>query len=206
MTNSSNDVIKCYNSKIFEYKSERSKICLIDSVVKYVLEQKSIGDAINTAVMSKDKNEKKHSHQRRLQNNCLEDYAQKLLEIKNQISQVKSFNSLYILLEQNRIHGVGELLIYDVSVRIGEYLKIYPETIYIHAGTKTGLQNLLKRKIPEKQIKKEMLPEPFCSSDLTPGQLEDFFCIYKDIFINCINGDITNCKIPSSIKKRSGCN
>ena len=186
MTNLSNDVIKHYKSKIMEYKNERNDNCSVDRVVKYVLKQKNIEEAINTAVISRAENGKKHSHQRRLPNNCLEDYAQKLLEIKKQISQTKSFDSLYMLLEQNRIHGVGELLIYDVSVRIGEYLKIYPETIYVHAGTRIGLQNLQKEKIHEKQIKKETLPEPFRSSDLTPGQLEDFFCIYKDIFSNGI--------------------
>ena len=184
MTNLSNDVIKHYKSKIMEYKNERNDNCSVDRVVKYVLKQKNIEEAINTAVMSRDENGKKHSHQKRLPNICLKDYSQKLLIIKNQISQVKSFNSLDMLLEQNRIHGVGELLIYDVSVRIGEYLKIYPETIYIHAGTRTGLQNLLKRRIYEKQIKKETLPDPFRSCDLTPGQLEDFFCIYKYIFSN----------------------
>ena len=186
MTNTPNDVIKYYNSKIMEYKKERNDHCSADRVVKYVLKQKNIEEAINTAVISRDENGKKHSHQRRLQNNCLEDYSQKLLKIKNQISQVKSFNSLYMLLEQNRIHGVGELLIYDVSVRIGEYLKIYPETIYIHAGTRIGLKNLLKRRIYEQTINKQNLPEPFRSCDLTPGQLEDFFCIYKDIFSNSI--------------------
>jgi len=186
MTDNSNVILEYYKSNILEYKSKRNGNCSVDRVVKYVLKQKNIEEAINTAVISRDENGKKHSHQRRLPNNCLEDYAQKLLEIKKQISQTKSFDSLYMLLEQNRIHGVGELLIYDVSVRIGEYLKIYPETIYVHAGTRIGLQNLQKEKIHEKQIKKETLPEPFRSSDLTPGQLEDFFCIYKDIFSNGI--------------------
>jgi hypothetical protein len=176
--------IECYNSKIREYKRERNDNCSVDKVVKYVLEQKNIEDVIITAVRSRDKDGKKHPHQKRLQNDYLENYVQKLLKIKNKIAQIESFNSLYMLLEGNKVHGVGEMLFYDVSVRIGEYLKMYPETIYVHAGTRTGLKNLLEREIHEKQIKKEILPEPFRSSDLTPGQLEDFFCRYKDIFSN----------------------
>jgi len=75
-------------------------------------------------------------------------------------------------------------------MRIGIYLKLYPDFIYLHSGTKIGLENLLNKKIKDVYIKKENLPEPFWSCDLLSIQLEDLFCHYKkelnDNYINNI--------------------
>jgi hypothetical protein len=171
-----------YKTKIAEYNAKRNSSCWMDSVVQYVLEQKDIDNAIVKAALSRDKNGKKHSHQWRLPNDVLEDYSQILLKEKDRIGKSKSFDDLFYLLSSLKIHGAGELLIYDTSVRIGYFRKLFPKKIYIHEGTRIGLEKLLKRKIYEKTIEKQQLPEPFCSCDLTPGQLEDFFCLNKNIF------------------------
>jgi hypothetical protein len=172
-----------YITKIAEYKAKRDSSCWADSVVQYVLEQEDIGNAIIKAVMSRAKNEKKHSHQWRLPNKVLENYSQILLKEKEEIEKIKSFDELFYLLDSLKIHGVGELLVYDASVRVGYFQKLFPQKIYIHAGTRIGLERFLKRKIYGNTLEKQQLPEPFRSCDLTPGQLEDFFCINKDIFL-----------------------
>ena len=71
---------------------------------------------------------------------------------------------------------------YDVAIRIGSYLGLHPELVYLHAGTRKGLKNLMKGKVKDNFIKKEDLPEPFKSSDLTCHEIEDILCIYKDKF------------------------
>jgi len=186
MAGNFNDIIEYYESNILEYKNKRKGNCSVDNVVKYVLKQKNIEEAINTAVISRDENDNLHPHQYRIYNYVYENFIQNLLFVKDKINNSKNFDELIRIIEKYKPSGAGELFCYDVALRIGHYLKLLPDRIYIHAGTRIGLQNLLKRKIYEKQIKKEILPEPFRSSDLTPGQLEDFFCIFKDIFSNGI--------------------
>ena len=206
MTDNFNDDIEYYNSKIMEYKNNKKGNCSIDNVIKYVLEQNSLEEAINIAIMSKDKNGNFHPHQYRIYNDVYENFIQNLLSIKNKIKDSKNFDELIKTIEKYKPFRAGELFCYDVALRIGHYLKLLPDRIYIHAGTRKGLSNLLKRRIYEQTINKQNLPEPFCSCDLTPGQLEDFLCINKEIFINGINEDITNCKFPTSIKRKQGCN
>jgi hypothetical protein len=154
----------------------------MDRVVKYVLEQKTIDDAITVSVMSKDKYGNKHSHQWRICNDVYEEFKFSLLNVKDRIEKAKNFDELVNIIDRHKPHGVGEVFCYDTTVRIGFWLNLLSEKVYIHAGTRIGLQNLFVKKISIKTICKDKLPEPFCSSDLSPGQLEDFFCIFKADF------------------------
>jgi predicted lipase len=171
----------------------------MDSVVQYVLKQKEIDDVIKKAVLSRDKYGNKHSHQWRIYNYVYDKFIQNLLNVEDEIDKVKDFDELYDIIDSNKPSGVGELFCYDTALRIGQRLDRLPEKIYIHAGTRVGLERFLKRKIHEKTIEKQMLPEPFRSCELTPGQLEDFFCIYKDIFLH--NGGKSNAKRNTAGKK-----
>jgi hypothetical protein len=36
------------------------------------------------------------------------------------------------------IHGLGELYVYDTSLRIGAKLNLFPDRVYLHAGTRLG--------------------------------------------------------------------
>jgi len=171
--------IDYHKSLIADYLSERDNICCID-IITYTIEQNSLEDAIRVAVMSKNKNGKTEFHQRRIYKNVYPNFLKNLLKIKDKIENAKNFDKLISTIFINKPSGAGELFCYDVALRIGHKLNLLPEKIYIHAGTKIGLENLLKRKIYEKTIDKRKLPEPFCSCELTPDQLEDFLCIYKE--------------------------
>jgi hypothetical protein len=174
--------ISLHKSLIRDYLTERDSSCWMDSVVKYTCEQKTFKKAIMIAVMSKDVNGNKHSHQWHIYNNVYVKFIQNLLRVKDKVKKAKNFDGLYDIIYSNKPSGVGELFCYDTALRIGQRLGKLPEKIYIHAGTRIGLRNLLNRTIYEKTILQEELPEPFCSCHLTPAQLENFFCLYKDIF------------------------
>jgi hypothetical protein len=152
----------------------------MDTIVKYTLEQETLEEAIKVAVMSKDKNNIKHSHQWRIYNYVYDEFVKNLLNVKNKINNSKDFDELFNIIDFYKTSGVGELFCYDTALRIGHYLNKLPEKIYIHAGTRKGLKLLLDRIIFERTIYKHDLPEPFCSCELTPAQLEDFFCVKKD--------------------------
>jgi hypothetical protein len=171
-----------YKTKIAEYMTERDSSCWTDTVVQYVLEQKTIEEIIKIAVMSRDKSDNKHPHQWRIYNSVYDEFFQNLLSVKDKINNPKNFDELFNIIESHKSSRVGELFCYDTALRIGHRLNKLPERIYIHAGTRIGLERFLKRKIHETTIEKQRLPEPFRSCELTPGQLEDFFCIHKDIF------------------------
>jgi len=177
------DIVEYYKTLIADYKNYVGReFWATDSryvdVIKYISEHE-LEDAIKIAVFSRDRNGKIEAHQRRIKLSSMQDFAQNLVAVKDEIKNAKNFDELYNILWANKVSGIGDLTAYDICLRIGVYLKILPDYIYIHAGCKEGLQNMLKRKVKSEVIKKEELPEPFCSCDLVPGELEDFFCNYR---------------------------
>jgi len=174
------EVIKHHKLLIDNYLSKKSSICCKGSIEQYAAEQNNIENAIKIAVMSKDKYGKLHSHQKRIYKYVYNNFLKNLLFVRDEIMKAKNFDILIDIIYNNKPSGAGELFCYDVALRIGYKLNLLPEKVYIHAGTKIGLRKLYGRNIYEKTILKNNLPEPFNSCELTPDQLEDFFCIYKN--------------------------
>ena len=65
---------------------------------------------------------------------------------------------------------------YDTSLRLGAYLDLWPEVVYVHAGTKKGCR-ALSVGTGDGTVELESLPEPL--RVLEPYQAEDFLCIFK---------------------------
>lgn len=154
-----------------------------DTWIVFTKEQKNILDAIHAAVQSENAKGKKNRHQFRIKKFCFKEFEENLIKRIPEIEQISEFDSLYIIICNSRPKGVGELFCYDVAVRIGCFLKIYPEYVYLHAGTKQGYERLVGEKTNLKKIAKSDLPEPFRSSNLSCHDLEVLFCVYKDKII-----------------------
>lgn len=136
----------------------------------------SLKHAIRAAVLSQTTlNGKIHSHQQRLGYNRLEAAAPKFENNANIIAKSKNFEEIYsIFLQISRgLPGIGELAAYDFATRIGMYMKMYPQKIYLHAGTRHGA-NALNLTGPTCTI--DQLPKPL--QVLTPDEAEDCLCIY----------------------------
>jgi hypothetical protein len=75
------------------------------------------------------------------------------------------------------IGGIGELTIYDTAHRIGAYLRLAPENVYLHAGTRQGAKALGFKgswaSIPRREFPKAL-------SRLRANEIEDCLCIYKN--------------------------
>lgn len=144
---------------------------------------KSIEEAIHFAVLSEDKAGKKHSHQYRLVRKAMITFEEKALLIKEKLVKADDFHVLYKLLKNLEVKskGIGEMLTYDAAERIGQYLKLTPQKVYLHAGTRVGAEKLLG-KINAEYIKKEQLPEPLGNSTLSCSEIEDILCMYHDMF------------------------
>ena len=173
-------MIKKINNIINHYRKWKSDNP--DTWIEHTCNQDDISSAISVATLSKNHLSKKHNHQRRLKNANLESLKEKLLKKHNEIQNVTDFDSLMAIVEDCRIKGVGEVACYDIANRIGSYLSKHPDYVYLHAGTRKGLEKLLKGKVKSKFLKKGDLPEPFKSSDLNCHEIEDILCIYKDKF------------------------
>src|SRR5262249_54941969 len=74
------------------------------------------------------------------------------------------------------IRGVGELTVYDISHRIGAHFGNAPQLVHLHAGTRTGARAF---GIRGGILDPKTLPHAF--SRLTPAEIEDCLCIYKDV-------------------------
>ena len=88
----------------------------------------------------------------------------------------RSFDDLHRTVHHriSGIHRIGELAVYDIACRIGAFLGLSPDRIYLHAGTRKGAQALGLRGTT---VHKNDLPPEF--HRLSPAEIEDCLCIYK---------------------------
>lgn len=149
-----------------------------DAWIQDCANEKTLRAAINLAARSLNNLGKRHKHQYRLKSIVLENFSNKLIDAEEAISKCQNFEELISEVERNKVPGIGQLAVYDTAVRIGAYLRIYPEKVYLHAGTNEGVLKVIKESNGMSVLKSD-LPEPFRSSDLSCYELEDLFCIYK---------------------------
>jgi len=122
---------------------------------------------------------KRHPHQRRIPEKKLERFRQRLARKRRLLRPSKTFSQLMQISEKaaTGIWKNSELTVYDTTHRIGAYLRVRPDRVYLHAGTREGAKALdFKRNLPF--ILPSQLPKAF--RRLKPYEIEDCLCIYKD--------------------------
>lgn len=152
---------------------------LLVNYLDYFKKLKSLEDAIRFACHGKDG--KIHGHQYLVGRVRLERARKVLQRHADQIRACMSFDELLTLVEvrTSSIDRFGVLAVYDTSLRLGAHLNLWPEVVYLHAGTKKGCKSL---SVSTKggTVETANLPKPVRS--LEPFQAEDFLCIFKDHF------------------------
>lgn len=141
-------------------------------------DQGTLAEAIWLAALSKTAKGKRHPHQCRLPQRVLEKAELRLQAVSAQLERAKCFGELHriVATEIAPIRGIGPLAVYDIAHRIGAYLGLEPDAVYLHAGTRQGAAAL--------GLKGEMvaLAEiPSALRKLSAAEIEDCFCIYKDV-------------------------
>jgi len=142
-------------------------------------QQPSLHAAIEKAALAINSQGNRYSHQRRLQQDSLQQAYQALEAKTETIAETDDFDDLHGLIDRilNPIPGIGELYVYDTSLRIGAKLNLLPTRVYLHAGTRVGARALgLDASGPS--INTSALPREFRS--LPPHEIEDILCIFKD--------------------------
>lgn len=107
-----------------------------------------------------------------------------LIKRTNDILKSRSFDELFQIVSECKLKGFGELSIYDTALRIGSYLNIEPDKVYLHAGSRKGAE-LLEQKgyIKEGSSKKKYLEIedlPKALQKLKADDTQHFFCSMKD--------------------------
>lgn len=145
---------------------------------------KTFDSAMKSAVFGEDLMSdppKRHGHQRRIQNASMQEAFDRLRDQKRKIKASRSFSEVFAIVEQccRPIPGLGELYIYDASLRISAHLGFLPELVYLHAGARTGAK-LLGVDVRKSVKSHKEFPRPLWK--LKPHEIEDFLCSYKDSF------------------------
>jgi hypothetical protein len=142
-------------------------------------EYHALTDAIAAAALAKGRDGKRLSHQRRIPAKVLEQVRRRLVAAERDLASSQSFAELHDRVEAliRLLHGVGELMVYDTALRIGAKLKLEPEAVYLHAGTRNGARSLglsvRRASVPAAEFPRSL-------RRLRPREIEDLLCIYKD--------------------------
>jgi hypothetical protein len=142
----------------------------------------SLSEVIRYAALAVDDSDNMFRHQYHLDKESLKKGRAIVLSASNTLTQCKSFDELFRLLETKLrpVKGLGELYVYDVALRIGAYLGLSPEKVYLHRGTRKGAKALgLNHKVDALDV--ESVPKEL--RQLAPHEIEDFLCIYKTDFL-----------------------
>lgn len=164
-------------SQVEEFIHNRRKMPRDD--VDYYRQKPNLESAIVSASRAERNDGKRHSHQRRLRNGTIQRAQEALLAARDEIQTCKTFDELHGLICRlfRPIWGAGVLYVYDTAFRLGQYLRIHPTKVFLHAGTRVGARNL---GLPAHKPYLEMdeLPEELLR--LSACEAEDFLCIYQD--------------------------
>lgn len=162
---------------------KRWKAANPDNCILHCVNQPTLHRAIIQAALSVDHLDKKHPHQYRLKREYLQNFGNNLVQHIESIESAENFEVLITKIRSYRVYGIGELAVYDTAVRIGAFLDIWPNRIYLHAGAKIGAL-ALNANISSDIISKNDLPPEFRIPDLSCYELEDILCIYKKILLH----------------------
>lgn len=122
---------------------------------------------------------KKHPHQLRIPRAALSATCRALQSHKATLKKCETFDALHTQVAGliGGLHMIGPLTIYDISLRIGAFLGLPPEKVYLHAGTRVGAAAL---GLSGDALSRNQLPPEF--QPLTAAEIEDCLCIYKAVF------------------------
>ncbi|TAE20180.1 MAG: hypothetical protein EAZ95_00225 [Bacteroidetes bacterium] len=168
------------------YKNNPTYCCLDLEAHLWYFRQMTLDEAIKTASISRDADNKRFSHQRMLAEKSLQSQATVLSSKINEIKKCQEeggFHALYELVKQARVSGVGALTCYDIALRIGANLNIYPVYVYLHAGVIDGAVNIRAMKEGEQKPYLTIDELPPILTQLRPHEIEDFLCIFKKHFL-----------------------
>ena len=154
----------------------------------------SLTEAIKRAAMAETSFGKRSSHQPayRFSNEELDLSKRYLLETEEEIRTCKNFEELRRVVGEAicRVYKNAVLYVYDTAWKIGANLKLEPDVVYLHAGTREGAKGL-GLDFRRETIDPQELPTTL--QRLRPIHVENFLCIYHKILLGGKNLPVRKC-------------
>jgi hypothetical protein len=143
---------------------------------------RTLEDAVSVAALATGPSGKRLSHQRRIKEPPLAKRCRRLLASLPRLRQARSFEQLHQIVgsQIRSVPGIGERTVYDTALRIGAKLRLEPNTVFLHAGTRLGAR-MLGLDVSHEFIPVEKVPRAL--RRLRAREIEDVLCIYKDRFV-----------------------
>lgn len=122
----------------------------------------------------------REGNERGIKPDVLKEMKTRILKRIGDLVKAKTFDELMSIIESEKVPGFGELAIYDTTMRIASFLKLEPDKVYLHAGTREGMKKLEERGLvppgssKRKAVPVEHLPEPL--KKLRPAETEHLLC------------------------------
>lgn len=161
---------------VAEYRKEHQRHAVKE---RRMFEQMpSLDLAIHHAALAVDDQGRCFDHQFRIRRPARREAKQVLLAARKTIKASRSFEELHRQLNEllSPIRGIGEMYVYDAAVRLGAFLHLRPDCVYLHAGTREGARNLgLNVSKPYLELKD--LPKEL--RGMTADDVETFLCVFK---------------------------
>ena len=160
----------------------------VDFHVQLTESQTSLTAAIEVAARAVDEAGKTHFHQRRISKEALEQFSVSLVSAEESIKNCTSFDEIYAVVSTFKSEEINEITVFDTAFRIGKFLKIHPDKIYLSAGTRIGASFLLGDLEERTTILQEELPSPFQRKDITIQEIESILFEYRNELDGCVGG------------------
>ncbi len=126
----------------------------------------------------------REGHQRGIPVEIANAVKENLLSHKDELYICETFSEIMNIVEKCKVRGFGELAIYDTAVRIGAFLKIEPDRVYLHAGTREGIKTLEEKgylaKGSHKQKSLSISDMPKSMHKLSADEIQHFACAKKE--------------------------
>jgi hypothetical protein len=174
-----------------------------DQVIFWCRNSPNFATAVRRAVEARDENGKHHNHQSKVDITARRKLGSKIIKRKDKILRMKHFDRLHDLIDEIKPYGIGPVTVYDTAVRVGAYLRLEPESVYMHAGVRQGFKALQQAMdgMPtddgvhgwtdpsvarSARVHLRSFPSPLRS--LPADDVEDILCTYREVFLGWTEG------------------
>lgn len=173
-----------------------------DEEVEHYARLSTLSEAIRAAAAAQRPDGKRQAHQYRIPRHVLASCGRSLYAVRWELAAARTFDGLWRVVREaiQPIRGVGELMVYDTSLRIGAHRRLAPERVYLHRGVRIGARNLGLDTSAESLAISD-LPIPLWK--LSPREAEDVLCIYK-AQLSCDRSRRPRSKTTLRVKRVSG--
>ena len=156
-----------------------------DDIPAMCAEAGTFHEAVWIACASKRRNGKMHSHQTKVKVEARRDFGWNIIQLHDSFPETllaRTFDEFHDDLWDIRPVGIGPLTVYDVATRIGAYLKLEPDQIYLHTGARMGWDAMWGERrlagVYDGRVSRNYWPMALLQ--LSADMAEDFLCTYRE--------------------------